>query len=102
MIAFAGPETITVVLIVALVVFGGSKIPELARSLGKAKGEFQKGLSEEDQAKSQTATTPAPAAQDAPAPAPPAAQAPAAPEASVTPNKPAPRSAPAEGWDQQA
>jgi sec-independent protein translocase protein TatA len=93
MIAFAGPETITVVLIVALVVFGGSKIPELARSLGKAKGEFQKGLSEEDQA---------PAAQDAPAPAPPAAQAPAAPEASVTPNTPAPRSAPAEGWDQQA
>ena len=55
MLAFAGPETITIVLIVALVVFGGSKIPELARSLGKAKGEFQKGLSEEDEAKADAA-----------------------------------------------
>jgi len=39
-----------VVLVVAAVVavftFGSSKIPQLARSLGEAKNEFKKGLSE--------------------------------------------------------
>ena len=37
-----------VLIIVALVaiLFGAKKIPELARSLGKAKGEFKKGLVE--------------------------------------------------------
>ena len=29
-----------------VLLFGGKKIPELARSLGKAKGEFKKGLAE--------------------------------------------------------
>ena len=33
-------------IIIILVLFGGKKIPELARSLGKAKGEFKKGLAE--------------------------------------------------------
>ncbi len=28
------------------VLFGAKKIPELARSIGKAKGEFKKGLAE--------------------------------------------------------
>lgn len=46
MLAFAGPETLAIVLIVAIVVFGGAKIPDLARSLGRAKGEFKKGLDE--------------------------------------------------------
>ena len=31
------------------VLFGAKKIPELARSLGKAKGEFKKGLAEGEQ-----------------------------------------------------
>ena len=37
-----------VLIIVALIaiLFGARKIPELARSLGKAKGEFKKGLVE--------------------------------------------------------
>jgi sec-independent protein translocase protein TatA len=39
---------------VALIVilFGGSKIPQLARSLGQAKNEFAKGMSEADAAES--------------------------------------------------
>ena len=41
-----GPEDLGIVLLVGLVVFGGSKIPQLARSLGQAKNEFQKGLKE--------------------------------------------------------
>ena len=40
---FDGPEVI-VVLVVVLVLFGGSQIPKLARNLGQAKKEFNKGL----------------------------------------------------------
>jgi sec-independent protein translocase protein TatA len=42
---FDGPEVI-VVLVVILVLFGGSRIPKLARNLGQAQKEFKKGLSE--------------------------------------------------------
>lgn len=42
----AGPWQILICIIIILVLFGGKKIPELARSLGKAKGEFKKGLAE--------------------------------------------------------
>ena len=38
-------QIIIVVLIIA-VFFGAKKIPEFARSIGKAKGEFKKGLAE--------------------------------------------------------
>jgi sec-independent protein translocase protein TatA len=37
----ASPEIILVVAVVILFMFGGSKIPELARSLGRAKKEFE-------------------------------------------------------------
>ena len=39
-------ETILLVIIVAIILFGSSKIPEFARSLGKATGEFKKGQRE--------------------------------------------------------
>ncbi|MCZ7392490.1 MAG: twin-arginine translocase TatA/TatE family subunit [Candidatus Methanoperedens sp.] len=39
-------ETILLVIIVAIILFGSSKIPELARSLGKATGEFKKAQRE--------------------------------------------------------
>ncbi|GGM75528.1 twin-arginine translocase TatA/TatE family subunit [Thermogymnomonas acidicola] len=40
-------EEILEILIVAVILFGGSKkIPELARSLGRASGEFQRGKME--------------------------------------------------------
>ena len=42
---FDGPELI-VVLVVVLVLFGGSQIPKLARNLGQAQKEFKKGLEE--------------------------------------------------------
>ena len=38
-----GPELL-IVLAVVLVLFGGSRLPSLARSLGSAKGEFERGL----------------------------------------------------------
>ena len=46
-----GPWQLIICVVVAFVLFGGAKkIPELARSLGKAKGEFQKGLAEGEKA----------------------------------------------------
>lgn len=38
-----GPELL-IVLAVVLVLFGGSKLPKLARSLGEAKGELDRGM----------------------------------------------------------
>jgi sec-independent protein translocase protein TatA len=40
-----GWELVIILGIVALL-FGGAKLPKLARSLGSAKGEFEKGLKE--------------------------------------------------------
>ncbi|MBM2819428.1 MAG: sec-independent translocation protein [Nitrosarchaeum sp.] len=43
-LAMPGFQEILIILILAGVfIFGAKKIPELARTLGKAKGEFQKG-----------------------------------------------------------
>ena len=45
-----GIEELLVILLIVLVIFGGAKLPQLARSLGKARGEFHKGLKETDEA----------------------------------------------------
>lgn len=42
--AFDGPDGIIVLVIVLVLVFGGAAIPKLARNLGSAKTEFEKGL----------------------------------------------------------
>lgn len=42
---FGGQEMI-IVLVVVLVLFGGKKIPELMRGVGKGVGELQKGIEE--------------------------------------------------------
>ena len=39
-----------IVLIVILVLFGGSQVPKLARGLGSAQREFKKGLEGDDKA----------------------------------------------------
>lgn len=56
---FGGPEMI-IVLVVILVVFGGSQLPKLAKNLGKAQQEFKAGLSEgqKDGAKDASTSTP--------------------------------------------
>ncbi len=42
----SGPWQIVLLLGVIVRVFGSKKLPELARALGKAKGEFKKGTEE--------------------------------------------------------
>jgi sec-independent protein translocase protein TatA len=44
---FGGPD-ILIILLVVLVLFGGSQLPKLARGLGSAQREFKKGLEEGD------------------------------------------------------
>lgn len=36
-----------VIFLIIILLFGASKLPELARSMGKAKKEFKKGMEEE-------------------------------------------------------
>jgi sec-independent protein translocase protein TatA len=55
---FSGNEWLIVV-IIALVLFGGSQIPKLARNVGQAQKEFKKGLQEgqEDEVADEQKTT---------------------------------------------
>jgi sec-independent protein translocase protein TatA len=41
-----GPDLLIVVIVLVVVLFGGAAIPKLARNLGSAKNEFEKGLGE--------------------------------------------------------
>ncbi|MEK6877765.1 MAG: twin-arginine translocase TatA/TatE family subunit [Thermoproteota archaeon] len=41
-------EWIWIIIAIAVLIFGAKKIPELARTFGKAKGEFEKGKIEAD------------------------------------------------------
>ena len=43
-----GTQELMLILAIALVLFGGSKIPELGRSLGQAIREFKKGVETPD------------------------------------------------------
>ncbi len=43
-----GPELIILVIVIGVLIFGVKKIPELAKTFGKAKGEFEKGKIEVD------------------------------------------------------
>jgi sec-independent protein translocase protein TatA len=38
-----GPEIIILIVVIGVLIFGAKKIPELAKTFGKAKGEFEKG-----------------------------------------------------------
>jgi sec-independent protein translocase protein TatA len=55
-IAFAlgGPELL-IVLVIALLLFGGTQLPKLARSIGQAQKELKKGMEETDQVESEDA-----------------------------------------------
>jgi sec-independent protein translocase protein TatA len=41
-----GPTELIIVLVIALLMFGSSKLPKLARSMGQAQREFKRGLTE--------------------------------------------------------
>jgi len=45
--SLGGPEIVLIVLVI-LLIFGGKKIPELMRGLGKGISQFKKGMKEVD------------------------------------------------------
>ncbi|MGP0029565.1 MAG: twin-arginine translocase TatA/TatE family subunit [Acidimicrobiales bacterium] len=72
-----GPDLLIVVIIVVVLLFGGAAIPKLARNLGSAKSEFEKGMGDAKKASATDTGTAAAsngtaAAADTPAPTSPA------------------------------
>ncbi len=66
-------EWVIVGIVAIAVIFGATKLPEIARNLGRSSGEFKKGLKEGDEIEASSPTpTPTPAPQP-PVVAPPAA-----------------------------
>ncbi len=53
-----GAQELIIVLIIVLVLFGGAKLPKLARSLGQAQKEFKQGVADGETSDS-AASTPA-------------------------------------------
>jgi sec-independent protein translocase protein TatA len=45
-VAGLGAPELIIILLIVMLIFGGSKLPKLARSLGESSKEFRKGLSE--------------------------------------------------------
>ena len=43
-----GPTELIIILVIVLVLFGSTRLPKLARSMGQASKEFKKGVSEGD------------------------------------------------------
>ena len=62
-----GPDLLIVAIVLVVLLFGGAAIPKLARNLGSAKNQFEKGMEE---GKTGASTRRTSAAADAPAPAP--------------------------------
>ena len=52
-----GVDGIIVLIVVVVLLFGGAAIPKLARNLGSAKNEFEKGLDEGKKSASPSALT---------------------------------------------
>jgi sec-independent protein translocase protein TatA len=55
-----GPSELLIILAVVLLLFGGAKLPGLARSLGEAKREFHKATNSDDDTKAASSKPPAP------------------------------------------
>ena len=51
-----GPWELLIVLAVVLLIFGGKRLPELARGLGKSVTNFKSGLNEEQSEEPETTT----------------------------------------------
>jgi sec-independent protein translocase protein TatA len=43
-----GPTELIIILVIVLVLFGSTRLPKLARSMGQASKEFKKGIDEGD------------------------------------------------------
>jgi len=51
-----GYQELLVILVIVLMLFGGNKLPDLARSLGKSMKEFKKGIAAEPEVDKKSST----------------------------------------------
>jgi sec-independent protein translocase protein TatA len=61
-----GGDGVIVVIVLAVVLFGGAAIPKLARSLGSAKTEFEKGIKGDAKSNSEEQQGDSPESSDTP------------------------------------
>ena len=81
-----GPTELIIILVIVLLLFGSTRLPKLAKSLGEASREFKKGSNdrEEEEAKATQSAPTGPTTPAAPAPPPPAAPPASDPNEQVT------------------
>lgn len=58
MLADFGPQEMIIILVIVLVLFGGTQLPKLARNLGRAQKEFKDGIEDGQRSASTTTTSP--------------------------------------------
>ena len=63
-----GPDLLIVAIVLVVLLFGGAAIPKLARNLGSAKNQFEKGLERGRPSRPRPTATATSAAADTPAP----------------------------------
>jgi Sec-independent protein translocase protein TatA len=63
-----GPDLLIVAIVLVVLLFGGAAIPKLARNLGSAKNQFEKGMEEGKAAGTTSAATDTPAPTEEKAP----------------------------------
>lgn len=58
LIGMPGTTEMIIILAVVLLIFGGSKLPQLAKALGQSKRMFKQGMDDADEADSKERATP--------------------------------------------
>ncbi|MDP6612657.1 MAG: twin-arginine translocase TatA/TatE family subunit [Candidatus Hydrothermarchaeota archaeon] len=53
-----GGQELLIIFLIIVLLFGANKLPELARSMGKAKKEFKTGMKEEEEEEEKKEETP--------------------------------------------
>jgi sec-independent protein translocase protein TatA len=56
-----GMQELMVILLIVLVLFGGAKLPDLAKSLGRSMKEFKKGVGDDEETKAPATVAASPA-----------------------------------------
>ena len=79
-----GPTELIIILVIVLLLFGTTRLPKLARSLGEASKEFKKGVNEREQREQEEQAAQTASAAPPPPPAPTAPSAPTAPPVPAT------------------
>jgi sec-independent protein translocase protein TatA len=59
--SIAGPDSLIILLVVVVVLFGSTQLPKLARSIGQAKTELKRASEEHPEPVAVAVVTPAPA-----------------------------------------